>query len=356
MRFTLKNLGRLEEATIDLSRDLIVLTGPNNTSKTYVAYAIYGFVKTLPYVSLNSITSLLGSDYQFSDIHILDKLSAFLRDNIDTVFKRISEAYKSSLTDVFAADDSFTSRAEVTVGISNEEINNNTTRLARPDLNNINLVERIIRERLSGIFAATIPAALEGRLLDKSFHNDISRHIISHLLFDYKPHIMTAERSAIQLFGREMAMQRSDLVDSVLAMAARGDNDESLSIIRRRARRYSMPIRDGLHFANDLAVLGKTTSPLAYLADNLGRAVIQGSIQIGKDGDMVFHPTGGSGEIDMSLVSSSVKALSASRSICAISRRPATFSSSTSPSSTSTPTTSAASPSSSSASPAPASR
>ncbi len=43
MRFTVKNLGRLEEATIDLGKDLIVLTGPNNTSKTYVAHAIYGF-------------------------------------------------------------------------------------------------------------------------------------------------------------------------------------------------------------------------------------------------------------------------------------------------------------------------
>jgi hypothetical protein len=41
MLFTLRNLGRLEEATIDLGKDLIVLTGPNNTSKTSVAHAIY---------------------------------------------------------------------------------------------------------------------------------------------------------------------------------------------------------------------------------------------------------------------------------------------------------------------------
>jgi hypothetical protein len=40
MRFTLQSLGRLDEATIDLSKDLILLTGPNNTSKTYVAHSI----------------------------------------------------------------------------------------------------------------------------------------------------------------------------------------------------------------------------------------------------------------------------------------------------------------------------
>jgi hypothetical protein len=310
MRFTLKNLGRLEEATIDLSRDLIVLTGPNNTSKTYVAYAIYGFVKTLPYVSLNNITDLLGSDYQFSDEHVLDKFSAFLRDNLDTVLEQINKAYKSSLADVFAADDSFTSRAEVTLKIDEREINESAKRLATPGLNNISLVERVIRERMTGIFAISIPAALKGSSLDKSFYNDISRHIISHLLFAHKPHIMTAERSAIQLFGRELAKQRSDLVDSVLAMTARGSDDESLLLLRRQARRYSMPIRDGLRDANDLAVQGRTSSPLAHLAEHLGRGVIQGSIRIGKDGDMAFHPDGSGASMDMSLASSSVKALS----------------------------------------------
>jgi predicted ATPase len=57
MLFTLRNLGRLEEATIDLSKDLIVLTGPNNTSKTYVAHAIYGFCResSVTYTLLNDV-------------------------------------------------------------------------------------------------------------------------------------------------------------------------------------------------------------------------------------------------------------------------------------------------------------
>jgi len=51
MLFTLRNLGRLEEATIDLGKDLIVLTGPNSTSN--VAHAIHGFCHYLA-------SSLLG--------------------------------------------------------------------------------------------------------------------------------------------------------------------------------------------------------------------------------------------------------------------------------------------------------
>ena len=42
MIFKVKNLGYIEEAEVDLSKDLIVFTGHNNTGKTYLAYAIYG--------------------------------------------------------------------------------------------------------------------------------------------------------------------------------------------------------------------------------------------------------------------------------------------------------------------------
>jgi predicted ATPase len=45
MILTIKNLGALKEAEIDLSKDLILLCGHNNTGKTYVAYAIYEHLK-----------------------------------------------------------------------------------------------------------------------------------------------------------------------------------------------------------------------------------------------------------------------------------------------------------------------
>ena len=47
MLLTVKNLGVISKAEIDLSKDLILLTGENNTGKTYLAYVIYGVF--LPY-------------------------------------------------------------------------------------------------------------------------------------------------------------------------------------------------------------------------------------------------------------------------------------------------------------------
>ncbi|TAH21648.1 MAG: hypothetical protein EAZ08_02790 [Cytophagales bacterium] len=40
MIFKIQNLGAVKEAEIDLSKDLILLCGHNNTGKTYVAYAV----------------------------------------------------------------------------------------------------------------------------------------------------------------------------------------------------------------------------------------------------------------------------------------------------------------------------
>ena len=45
MRLAITNLGRLPSVDIDLSKDLILFTGPNNTTKTYVATVVYGVLR-----------------------------------------------------------------------------------------------------------------------------------------------------------------------------------------------------------------------------------------------------------------------------------------------------------------------
>ena len=44
MKFRFKNLGQIKEAALELG-DLTVIAGRNNTGKTYLAYALYGFLK-----------------------------------------------------------------------------------------------------------------------------------------------------------------------------------------------------------------------------------------------------------------------------------------------------------------------
>ncbi len=309
MRFTLKNLGRLEEATIDLSRDLIVLTGPNNTSKTYVAYAIYGLVSLASNILAYDLFGNLDYAHRDRNDSTNVNISAFTRDNLPLILKNLGERYESGLADVFAADPAFVSRAKVLIEIDELRLRENETRIKTYGLS-----QQIVWDEPAKGLILSIPPLLPltgGANAHGHMVVELQARAISDMLFPHAPHVLTAERSAIQLFGRELSIRRTELVDSLLARTARGGKaDEALTMLGQRARRYSMPIRDGLRVVDDLAVLRKNTSPLAPLADRLGQDVMQGAIQIAEDGEMGFHPEGGSSGISMSLASSSVKALS----------------------------------------------
>jgi hypothetical protein len=306
MRFTLKNLGRLEEATIDLSRDLIVLTGPNNTSKTYVAYAIYGFVALASEILRDKIIGQLRHDHRDPPDSNSVNISALARNNLPLILKSLGEHYASALVDVFAADQAFVSRAAVTIGVDESQLRENEQRLT-----DNRLPQHFVWDEPSGDLIFNLPPVTGGSMAAGYMAAELEARTISEMLFPHLAHVLTAERSAIRLFGRELSIRRTELVDSLLARTARtGKSEEALTLLAQRARRYSMPIRDGLREVDDLAVLRKSTSPLAALADRLGHDVMEGSIQVAEDGDMAFHPEGASSGMSMSLASSSVKALS----------------------------------------------
>ena len=44
MKFRIENLGRLNEAELEIA-DLTVVCGENNSGKTYATYAVYGFLR-----------------------------------------------------------------------------------------------------------------------------------------------------------------------------------------------------------------------------------------------------------------------------------------------------------------------
>ena len=53
MKIHIKELGAVKEGTIDLSKKLNVFCGPNGTGKTYMAYVIYGLLKSQMHVGAN---------------------------------------------------------------------------------------------------------------------------------------------------------------------------------------------------------------------------------------------------------------------------------------------------------------
>ena len=64
--FRFQNLGPIKEAELELG-DLTIIAGRNNTGKTYIAYALYGFLKRWPYsVMLDPIGVTISQVYQLA--------------------------------------------------------------------------------------------------------------------------------------------------------------------------------------------------------------------------------------------------------------------------------------------------
>ena len=56
MKFIVENLGPITKAEVDLSKRLILLTGQNNTGKTYLSNAVYNQAESL---LINRISEIL---------------------------------------------------------------------------------------------------------------------------------------------------------------------------------------------------------------------------------------------------------------------------------------------------------
>ena len=127
MKIEFNNVGLLKHAEIDLSKDLIVLAGPNNTGKTYAAYSVYGLYK---FNRENGLKLRLDTNIPESGDWIialkekgqysLNILNLFreLKSNIE---QRNCETLKSELGNIFDTEDSFFEKSSVCVLI-NEEV------------------------------------------------------------------------------------------------------------------------------------------------------------------------------------------------------------------------------------------
>jgi hypothetical protein len=333
MKFTLRNLGRLQEATIDLSKDIIILAGPNNTSKTYVAHAIYGLGQHLwseisvADVMKKSITMQPGESRLEID------LGRFIAEHLPELLAQVSANYKKYLPDVFATDDSFIIHTILDLELSNDRITSGQQALLDNEFSgsypwapaSLSVSKKAanpnwIFEQRSTTLRKGAVGPQRSTPRDDSWSQDV-RACIANILYGCffydaaQTYILTAERAAIQLFSRELSLNRTQLVDRLLQAKSSKEKkpqagEALVDILDRRARRYPLAIQDSLLYANDLATHKKQSSPLAQLANRLEQELLGGAIRIDDDGEMMFQPGASGPSLSLHLSSSSVKSLS----------------------------------------------
>lgn len=328
MRFRVENLGPLREAEVDLSKDLILLTGPNNSGKTYLAWSVYGLTQYKPADDVPSLDRLVEG--LLSSPHKLD-LQEF-RTDWQAALEFVAKGYGSDLHRCFAAeighfegvrldlamDDSWVAAQGIGIRVPEIVIGGyrSLTVVLRKLPHSLRLSLDIISHANGMHGGAFIDAAVVLKAMSKDEEillSSLVRKCLTSLLLHMVSRgctLFPAERIAVNIFAKELALRRMELVDDVLDANAQKNGMDPIDLVKRRAGRYPLPIRDSLQVANDLSNISKRKSSFADLADDLETALLCGKVSVSEYGEMIFIPNGAPDRrLSVHLTASVVKSL-----------------------------------------------
>lgn len=298
MIFRIENLGILAKAEIDLRHDLILLCGHNNTGKSYLAYGIYHLLTMnqepalANLIDADVIMNLIANQIETHEIrdnqiviNLLDIYRTVLSQHKPEIFECVLKQYVQGLGNFFAAPhNELFSKTQAQIDISDQEIEN----------------------QLKGNNSITVPL--------NSFQtnrNSVVQEIFIQLInsiFNFRAYIAPAERSAINIFSRELSVTKNKLFSQLLK--SNQNSNEMLDLLRRRVERYPKPLRDNLEIAEDLLILSKRESEFAYLAAELEQHILKGKILVSPEGEVKYLPNNAPNQsLEVYLTSSLVKSL-----------------------------------------------
>lgn len=311
MKIQIKNTGNIKELEFELNDGLTIFCGSNNTGKTYAAYIIYSILKGFSKVSPEWLNT--------TDLKKLLKNSSITIDeskrrNKVKFLNEISKALTANLDSDFDAPVDFFSKASISIELGTKRpIIPNTKRRTKIEMGSTVFEffienEKIIITSISKSNDKSdveIPVELIRRIVNQEISSFYAEHFLNRVF------VFTAERSAINLFSRELSSSRNALVDQLLSLG-NGEKQNRLNyreFVGQRAKRYSLPVRDGLEIAEDLKAISKGQGEFAHLAEKLEKEVLGGGVKINENGDLLYMPEN-SDAIRINLTASLVKSLS----------------------------------------------
>ncbi|MCK6544218.1 hypothetical protein L6Q79_16240, partial [bacterium] len=112
MKFIVKKLGNIESGEVELGK-LTIICGQNNTGKTYLSYAICGFINyALREAEFNIDKSTFEKLFETGFISLdISKFESFLSHSLKQLFIQ----YRNQIHTVFNTDEKFFSGCELSV-------------------------------------------------------------------------------------------------------------------------------------------------------------------------------------------------------------------------------------------------
>ena len=259
-KFRFQNLGPVKDAELELG-DLTIIAGRNNTGKTYIAYALYGFLKQWPiHIAQDPINAKISPLNQLvkeareAGMFKLPTDQEALQQRRTEIIKRIAQYYSEyALRGVFSADSEAFEGASVAVQLGD-----------RPDIDFAHPWMSLNQEGDEWILSlkgGNSPESSDG--IDLALCYTIFMVPEMYL----KPLILTSERFGISLFHRELDLARNEMVRALQQMAPDAGKKKSrlrspYALIEKASSRYARPIHDNINYTRDIPDLADQKSDL----------------------------------------------------------------------------------------------
>ena len=308
LKIRVRNLGVLKQAEFSVG-DFTIICGKNNTGKTHVTYALYGFLESwrsmLPntIVDKKAVETLLKDGVVRIDIqHYTARAPRILSQSCIKYSKQLprflaanSKLFQETIFDISVPDYDISSVAPTiknTISTENSEIISFTKTKNSTEL----VVSRLVDQA-----KVKIPVAVIADVV-----SDVICTILYSRLFP-NPFIVSAERTGAAIFRRELDFARNRLLDEM----KKDQKIDPLELLFTIYKDYALPVKKDVEFARNLGSTVKENSFVAEKHPNIlddFADILGGDYLVARD-ELYFKPKGSAAKLSMNESSSSVRSL-----------------------------------------------
>lgn len=315
MLFNFKNLGAIDEATVELA-PLTVICGRNNTGKTYITYAIHAL--------LSSWYELMSWKVSKEDMEKLKAVGAVTVDMSEQfsshwgeIKAQVGENWMKYLPEAFAAPSVRFNNTKLSFDFELNEIwvknefkkeyrsNKGKVLFSSEKTKNSSIVEFVaLRDEDSNDFPIFI------------MEDFVSQTLLEAVLSPYIPNVfmVSTERTGAVAFKDELNLTKNKIVQVLTKMESGKEKNlhpgKLLEAVYKRG--YALPVENNVEFANRFNSMEGRTSAFIEANPELAldfQNIAGGRYETDKDGVTRFEPQGMKIKLALSEASSAARSL-----------------------------------------------
>ncbi|MDR0338497.1 MAG: ATP-binding protein [Planctomycetaceae bacterium] len=308
MKISIKNLGVIRQAELTLG-DLTIICGKNNTGKTYVTYALYGFLAFWKnFLQIEIPKDKI--DHLLTDGSITLDLNNYVK-KVSNILQNGCQEFTSQLSKVFASSPKRFIESSFAIEIDAADISLKNSFRRAPSTATTGLFT-IEKKSNSSSVVVTLLIEKDNIKISQEVVNRIIGDSIKDIIFGGvfpKPFIASAERTGAAIFRKELDFARNRLLE---AMNLTEKNIDPLTLFSNVYSDYALPVKSEVGFIRQLEDLAKKDSFISEQHESVLKDfadIIGGDYTVTKDNEFFYEPKDQRVKLTMDESSSSVRSL-----------------------------------------------